>query len=70
MKAYNRLTEAGVKMYSVKTDCFTIPFDSEAKAREVLSFDQGIGSWRVSKTEDIIFPFENLRREELEDIEF
>ena len=57
-------------MYSVKTDCFTIPAESEAKAREVLSFDQGIGSWRVSKTSDIIFPFENLTRNELEDIEF
>ena len=56
MKAHDILAEAGVKMYSVKTDCFTIPAESEAKAREVLSFDQGIGSWRVSKTSDIIFP--------------
>jgi hypothetical protein len=59
MNAYDCLAEAGVKMFSVKTDCFTIPIDCEAKAREVLAFDQGIGSWRVSKTEDIIFPFEN-----------
>ena len=55
MQAYDILDKAGVKMYSVKTDCFTIPTESEAKAREVLSFDQGIGSWRVSKTSDIIF---------------
>ena len=44
MQAYDALTEAGVKMYSVKTDCFTIPAECEAKAREVLTFDQGIGS--------------------------
>ena len=57
-------------MYSVKTDCFTIPAECEAKARKVLSFDQGIGSWRVSKTSDIISLFENLNRNELEDVEF
>ena len=70
MQAYDRLTAAGVKMCSVKTDCFTIPAASEATARELLSFDQGIGSWRVSKTEDIIFPFDNLNQAELEDISF
>ena len=70
MQAYDRLDQTGVKIYSVKPDCFTIPAESEAKAREVLSFDSGIGSWRVTKTEDIIFPFDNLNRDELEDIEF
>ena len=70
MNAYDCLTEAGVKMVSVKTDCFTIPVDCETKAREVLAFDQGIGTWRVSKTDDIIFPFENLKHDELEAIEF
>ncbi len=57
-------------MFSVKTDCFTIPTESEAKAREALSFDHGIGCWRVSKTSDTIFPFGNLNRNELEDIDF
>jgi hypothetical protein len=70
MDAYDRLVDAGVKMHSVKTDCFTIPAECEAKAREVLAFDQGIGTWRVSKTDDIIFPFDNLKCVELEDIEF
>ena len=68
MQAYDILNKAGVKMYSITTDCFTIPAESEAKARGVLSFDQGIGSWRFSKTSDIIFPFENLTRNELDDI--
>ncbi len=70
MQAYDALTEAGVKMYSVKTDCFTILAECEAKAREVLTFDQGIGSWRVSKTEDIMFPYETLTPAELDEIEF
>ena len=61
MQAYDRLKEAGVKAYSVKTDCFTIPAECETKARGVLRFDDGIGSWRVSKTEGIIFPFETLK---------
>ncbi len=69
MQAYDRLDEAGVKVVSVKTDCFTIPAECEAKARELLTFDQGFGTWRVSKTEGIIFPFENLNFFELEDIE-
>ncbi len=60
MKAYDCLESVGVKMFSVKTDCFKIPAECEAKAREVLAFDSGIGSLRVSKTEDIIFPFEML----------
>ena len=50
MDAYDRLTDADVKIQLVKTDCFTIPSGCEAKARGLLAFDQGIGSWRVSKT--------------------
>jgi hypothetical protein len=70
MRAYDQLTEAHSKIFSVKTDCFTIEPECEAKAREILNFDAGFGTWRVSKTSDIIFPFENLRQEELEDMEF
>jgi len=69
MQAYDALTEANVKITSVKTDCFTIPAESEVKARELLKFDQGVGSWRLSKTSGIIFPFENLTCTKLEDIE-
>ena len=69
MQAYDRLGEAGVKVVSVKTDCFTIPAECEAKARELLTFDQGFGAWRVSKTEGILFRVENLKFFELEDIE-
>ncbi len=68
MNAYDCLASAGDEMCSVKTDCFTIPVGCEAKAREVIAFDQGIGSWRVSNTDDIIFPFGNLKHDELEAI--
>ena len=50
MQAYDLLAGAGVKVFSVKTDCFVIEAKAEAKARELLTFDQGIGTWRVSKT--------------------
>jgi hypothetical protein len=53
----------------VKTDCFTIPAECEATAREILNFESGIGSWRVSKTSDIIFPMESLEHTQLDDIE-
>ena len=69
MQAYDALAEANVKVTSVKTDCFTIPAKDEAKARELLTFDQGIGTWRVSKTQGIVFPFENLALSQLDDVE-
>ena len=69
MQAYDQLADAGIPITSVKTDCFTIPAAFEAKARERLTFDTGIGSWRVSKTSDIIFPMEHLHKTMLDDIE-
>ena len=44
-QAYDALAEANVKATSVTTDCFTIPAKDDAKARELLTFDQGIGAW-------------------------
>jgi len=67
MQAYDRLVEANIKVVSVKTDCFTIPAEDEAKARELLIFEQGIGTWRVSKRSDILFPFEMLNMMQLDD---
>ena len=68
MQAYDLLAGAGVKVFSVKTDCFVIEAKAEAKARELLTFDQGIGTWRVSKTEDIIFPSDSLQVKPLTDV--
>ena len=68
MQAYDLLAGAGVKVFSVKTDCFVIEAKAEAKARELLTFDKGIGTWRVSKTEDIIFPSDSLQVKPLTDV--
>ena len=68
MQAYDLLADVGVQVFSVKTDCFVVKAQDEAKARELLTFDKGIGSWRVSKTEDLIFPFEELKVRESTDI--
>ncbi len=68
MQAYDLLAGAGVQVFSVKTDCFVVKAQDEAKARELLTFDQGIGAWTVSKTEDLIFPFEEFKVRESVDI--
>ena len=76
-EAYDKLAEAGVTVYSVKTDCFTIkaehadlakqilPFTNDSTSKNVTSVERSeskIGTWRVSKTKDIIFPFETLKQ--------
>ncbi len=70
MEAFDLLTKVdnNVRVYSVKTDCFVIEAKNEKKARELLTFEQGIGTWRVSKTEDIIFPFDCLQVKEVTEI--
>ena len=58
--AFDMLRANGIDVYSVKADCFTIKATDLDKARTLLNFDNGIGSWRLSKTEDIIYPYENI----------
>ena len=53
------LKENGVDVYTVKTDALTIPQSQVERAKEVLSWDEGIGSWRLNRTEDIKFPQED-----------
>ena len=82
-EAYDKLAGAGVTVHSVKTDCFTIKAEHADLAKQLLDFGQDsisknvtigdkkesrIGTWRVSKTKDIIFPFETLKQTQLEDI--
>ena len=52
-QAFDTLESNGINVCSVKTDCFTIKASDLAKAQGLLSFDQCIGSWRVSKTDGI-----------------
>ena len=53
----NKLLQAhGMIVYTVKTDSFTIKKACLEQARELLNFDNGIGSWRVHNEEDIKLP--------------
>ena len=60
-KAYYGLKDAGITVYSVKTDAFTIKAEDEFKAREVLDFHDEIGGWRVSKYDDIKLPTDKYK---------
>lgn len=60
MSAYDILTSNDIEIYSVKTDCFTIKSCDIEKAKQLLDWDSGFGSWRLNKTEDIIYPCEKL----------
>ena len=68
-EAWWKLRDAGVTVYSVKTDAYTISSKDEAKAREVLDFHNNVGGWRVSKTDDIILPTDDFKFVENELIE-
>ena len=59
-KSYKKLQEQNITVYSVKTDAFTIKESDVEKAKELLNFEPGIGNWRLSKTEDIIYPLTRL----------
>ncbi|MFM7989702.1 MAG: hypothetical protein ACKPKO_61355, partial [Candidatus Fonsibacter sp.] len=53
--SYKLLTDYGVEVYTVKTDAFTIRQSQLETARGLLNWKDGIGSWRLKKTEDIKF---------------
>ena len=65
-EAYKTLTDNNVKVYSVKTDCFTFHEDDEAKVygylflrewREgLLKFGKDIGDWRLEERKTITLP--------------
>jgi hypothetical protein len=58
-QAWDTLTKNN-KVHSVKTDCFTIRASDLEGAQSLLQFDQGHGSWRVSKIDDINYPYDKL----------
>ena len=60
-EAYWKLRDAGVSVYSVKTDAFTIKAEDEEKATGLLDFHNDIGGWRVSKYDEIKLPHEGYK---------
>ena len=71
-EAYTKLEEKGVKVYSVKSDAFTIHQDHLSKVKPnpnhfiksyregILNFESAIGNWRVS-TSRINYPTEKYK---------
>lgn len=58
---YNTLINNGIDVFSVKTDAFTIRECNIDKAKSLISFDNKIGNWRVSKTDDYKLPFNDFK---------
>ena len=54
--SFDILKDNDISIYSVKTDCFVIKSQDLDKAKSLLNFDNGLGSWRLSKTSDINIP--------------
>ena len=58
-KSYETLTKNNISVYSVKNDAFTIKSSDVEQCKQLLKFDRGIGSWRLSKDKIIIHPTDN-----------
>ena len=63
-ECHETLLKNGIHVSTVKTDAFTISEGNLEKAKQLLNFEVGIGSWRVSKTEDIKFSYVKLEMKE------
>jgi hypothetical protein len=66
------LINNGVEVFSVKTDAFTIRQCEVEKAKSLINFDNKIGNWRVSKTDDYKLPshdFKILMNKEIQIVE-
>ena len=61
---YEKLKNNDIDVFSVKTDAFTIKQSDVEKAKEVISFYDDIGGWRVSKTDNIVLPSDNYKLSE------
>ena len=56
-EAYQRMTDNNINVFSIKTDAFTIKASDLVACKNLWNFNKDIGNWRVSKTEDIMFPY-------------
>ena len=55
------LIKNNINIYSVKTDALTILDSDVDKVQTLINFSSERGGWRLSKTEKIIFPSDNLQ---------
>ena len=58
-RSYELLTNNGVDVYTVKTDAFTIRQTQLEAAMELLNWEDGIGTWRLNRTEHTKFPIKD-----------
>ena len=71
MDAFDKLQANNIPVCSVKTDCFTIRASDLSRAQHLLSFDQRIGSWRLSKKgADILYPYDSITVRQLKNFQF
>ena len=56
--SYKLLTNNVIDVYTVKTDAFTIRQSQLDSAKELLNWEEGIGNWRLNRTDDIKFPID------------
>ena len=52
------LNDSGLDVYTVKMDAFTTRQSQLETARELLNWEEGIGNWRLNRTDDIKFPID------------
>ena len=57
---HQTLINNNINVYSVKTDAFTVDADKIELVKSLLKFDNNMGSWRVSNTDDIAYPKQKL----------
>jgi hypothetical protein len=70
IESLQKLKQNDIKVFSIKTDAFTIKSTDLQKAQELLEFGADIGKWRNSKTgSDIKFPTKNFLKIETQSIE-
>ena len=56
--SYKLRNDNGIDVYTVKTDAFAIGQSQLESAKELLNWEEGIGSWRLNRTDDIKFPID------------
>ena len=53
---HQTLKNNNINVYSVKTDAFTIDKNNLELAKSLLKFNNNMGAWRLSNTDDITYP--------------
>ncbi|MFM7984675.1 MAG: hypothetical protein ACKPKO_35660, partial [Candidatus Fonsibacter sp.] len=67
-ETYNKPIKNGVYVFTVKTDAFVLRSSDLEKARALIEFDNGFGTWRNSKDDNIILPNKAIQQKENHDI--